>query len=125
MNIGRKRHRFRIDELSASTADGQTTETWLPVAVRRGSLRTLSGREIVENDQVEARTQVEIEIRFFAGLTTAHRLCLVDNDVAAAAVGLGTAASDSDVGDVYNIAALDNVEGRNRIHRIHAIRQET
>lgn len=75
MRAGDLRHRVEIQEPSDSRdAHGGITRTWNTVATRWARIEPLSGRELFQAQQVEARTRVRITMRPYAALTETHRI---------------------------------------------------
>ncbi len=79
MRAGKLRHRLAIQEPVETRDDhGGITRTWSTVATVWGSIETLTGRELYEAQQVEARATVRIRIRSYSGLSPLHRLVFTE-----------------------------------------------
>lgn len=95
MRAGQLRHRVQIQEAADTRAsDGSLARTWATVRTCWASIEPLRGQELWEAQQVQARVNTRVRMRYWAGLTPEHR------------IKHGT--------DVYNIAAVLNPEGRSR-----------
>ena len=80
MRAGRMTRRLTLQYATdVRDAGGGNTRSWAAGAVnRRGRIRPLSGTELYEAQQVEARATVEITVRYHSALTPAYRI--VDRD---------------------------------------------
>ncbi len=79
MRIGPMLHRVQIQSV-AETANvhGGLTQVWSTIATVAAEVTPLSGTELVEARQVDARASVRIRIRHYPGLTTKHRIILAE-----------------------------------------------
>jgi len=75
MRSGRLRHRVHI-QASTKTADaaGTLVETWATVAEVYADIRPIRAREFVREGQVQGDITHTIQVRYFEGLSTKHRL---------------------------------------------------
>ena len=72
---GELRHRLAIQSATETRdAIGGVTKSWATVATRWGSIRPLSGQELVSAQQASPRVSHKITIRYYSGLTPAFRL---------------------------------------------------
>ncbi len=79
MRIGPMLHRVQIQSVSESaTIHGGMDLTWTTIATVAAEVEPLSGTELVEARQVDARASVRIRIRHYPGLTTKHRIILAE-----------------------------------------------
>jgi SPP1 family predicted phage head-tail adaptor len=75
MRAGRLRHRVQIQAATDTRAsDGSLTRTWATVATRWASVEPLNGRELYYAQQVQPLVSVQVTMRYYDGLTPAHRL---------------------------------------------------
>jgi SPP1 family predicted phage head-tail adaptor len=74
---GRLRHKITIQELPAGSprqsSSGMRTDSWATFASVRAGIRALSGRELEAAQQRNAALEVEIEIRYLAGVAAGMR----------------------------------------------------
>jgi SPP1 family predicted phage head-tail adaptor len=102
MRSGPLRHRVEIQKPIETQGDDRTITTrWSTIARRFAAIEPLTGRELQEAQQVQARISVRIRMRFFSDLIPAHR------------IKHGTT--------IYEIAAPINVDGRNREHHLMCV----
>ncbi len=82
MRAGRLRHRVQIQERVETTRDehGGISPTWSTIATVSASVEPLRGRELFEAQQVQERTTIRVRMRHYPGLTTKHRLVLLNAD---------------------------------------------
>lgn len=74
MRAGKLRHRVIIERLTATQdAAGQETGTWGTFATRWASLEPLSGRELVNAQQVSAEVTHAITLRYLSGVVPKMR----------------------------------------------------
>ena len=72
---GRLRHRIAIQsESNVRDAMGGVTKGHSTVTTVWGSIRPISGRELVAAQQVDSRVTHEITIRYYSALDPLHRL---------------------------------------------------
>lgn len=72
---GRLRHRITIQSATeAQDAHGGTTRTWADVATVWGSIEPLRGREFMNAQQLQSEVTHRVQLRYYAGVTTAYRL---------------------------------------------------
>ena len=84
MRSGTLRHRIEIQwDRSTSQDDyGQPEESQETSARRWAQVLDLSGRELAQAQQTKADVTVQVRMRFFDGLTTAHRIKIGDRILA-------------------------------------------
>jgi len=63
-----------IDDTSPKSASGQPQKVWVTEATRWARIKTAQGRELYRGQQVGASLTHEVTMRYYEGLTTAHRL---------------------------------------------------
>ena len=74
MEAGKLRHRLQIQTATKSKGPhGGTTRTWVTDRRRSGNVRELSGSELVEAQQVNARVTLAVDLRFDSALNTSNR----------------------------------------------------
>jgi SPP1 family predicted phage head-tail adaptor len=87
MLAGKLRHRVTLQQRAAGspqkTAMGAPATAWTDVATVWGSWRPLSGRELLAAQQVASKVDVEVIIRYRAGVTAAMRLIHVETGTVA------------------------------------------
>lgn len=59
-------------------AKGETLPAWQQIAVCMASVKSLSARETIRARQVELQTSIIVKLRYFRGLTSAHRITYLD-----------------------------------------------
>lgn len=75
MRAGTLRHVVIIQApVVTKNARGAETITWSTMATVRADVHTLTGRELVANDQVTPMAQHMITLRYRTGITTKHRV---------------------------------------------------
>jgi len=75
MKSGSLRYRIQIQAATeGADAMGGVTETWSTAATVWGSVRDLSGRELMQGEGTEAHTSVEVIMRWNSTVTAKHRL---------------------------------------------------
>lgn len=75
INAGELRHRVTIESRSlADTVGGGQTETWATHAIVWAKVEPLSGRELIEANQGEARVSHRVTIRALATVTPQMRV---------------------------------------------------
>ncbi|MCP4617176.1 MAG: phage head closure protein [Bradyrhizobium sp.] len=81
MEAGKLRHKLRVQVATpARASDGGQTYTWATAVVRWAAIAPLTGRELQEAAATWERVSHKIKIRYYSGLTAAHRLVTVDGD---------------------------------------------
>ena len=74
IRAGELTHRLEIQQATETQNDhGETVETWATVAERWGSVEPLSGRELMEAQQVRPEITHRVRLRYYEGLTSSHR----------------------------------------------------
>ena len=53
---------------------GEMVASWATVATVWAAIEPLTGREVLQTQQVQAESSVRIRIRYYSGLTAAHRI---------------------------------------------------
>ena len=72
-------HRVQIQAVSETpNVHGGLDLVWSTIDTVAAEVEPLSGTELVEARQVDARASVRIRIRHYTGLTTKHRLILAE-----------------------------------------------
>lgn len=95
MRAGQLRHRVTIQQRTdADDGAGGLTITWTPLTVLWASVAPQTGRETIAARQVTPAMTHLVRLRYYAGLTTKHRVVLD--------------------GRALDILAIQNVEERNR-----------
>lgn len=102
---GRFRHEFQLQSPASVNAGGEVTTTYTTQDTRRGALEYLSGKEVNEADQVEARATAKITLRYYTGLDETWRLRWIQT-VSGVVTVLGT----------FGIQFVEDVRGLNRLH---------
>lgn len=75
LRSGELRHRITIEARAAGTGTrGESTGSWSTAVERWASIRTLSGDEAERARQRSPEARLEVRIRYWAGLTTRHRI---------------------------------------------------
>lgn len=75
MHIGRLRHRVAIQTAATSRTDsGFATQTWTTQETVWASVEPISGRELMEADQVEGAVTHRVRMRYTANATRKARL---------------------------------------------------
>ena len=75
MRAGTLRHVVTIQTPSVTkNTRGVEVVTWPTSVTVRADVRTLTGRELVANDQVTPIAQHQITLRYRTGITTKHRV---------------------------------------------------
>ena len=75
MQAGKLRHRVAIQAATDTrTSDGSITRTWATADTVWASVEPLTGRELTEAMKVAGMATLRVTIRYYSGLTTAHRL---------------------------------------------------
>jgi len=78
MRAGRLRHRVALQTpVDAQNARGEVERTYPVVAVVHASVEPLSGRELLEAQQIESRVTCRVRLRYTAGLTSHSRVLLL------------------------------------------------
>ena len=102
MRIGSLRNRIIVQSATETRdAEGGVIRAWAKVREVWGSIETTGGLEVEEADRMAARAMIGVVIRFFAGLTTRHRVVM----------GART----------FNIRAVDDVDNRHREMRLTCV----
>ena len=75
MRAGLARHTVEI-QAASQTADaiGHMTTTWAKEATRKAQIDALRGAEYLAAQQAERKTTHRVRMRYYSGLTSAHRL---------------------------------------------------
>jgi len=72
---GRLRHRVQIEaDTPTRASDGGDVEAWSTVATVWAGIEPLSGREYFTAQQTQSQVTHKITVRYFRGLTAAHRI---------------------------------------------------
>lgn len=104
MQTGKLRHRIAIQSATETQdAHGGPVRTWSTVATHWGSIEPLQMREIFTAQQVEAQLSHRITLRYYSGLTSAHRLLFGAR--------------------VFNIHSVRDLDERNRTHEVLAMEE--
>jgi len=75
LKAGHLDKRVAIEQNTPTTNDiGETVASWSTLATVWASIEPLTGREVLQAQQVQAESTVRIRIRYYSGLTAAHRL---------------------------------------------------
>ena len=75
MRVGRLRHRVELQEATETRGDyGDVTREWSTIATRWAGIEPMSGREIMQADQVNAKLSHRVRMRYDADVTPAKRL---------------------------------------------------
>ena len=75
ISAGQLRHRLAVQTFSESRdSQGGVTKSWSTDSTVWGSIRPLSGKELVSAQQVDAKVTHKIEIRYYSGLDTTYRI---------------------------------------------------
>lgn len=75
MRAGKQKHVLKfIVGAESQSASGEVTYTWAPFATVWGSVEPISGRELIQADQMQAEASIRVRCRYFKGLTTQHRI---------------------------------------------------
>lgn len=75
MRAGKLRHRIKITTPTESRGDtGEITYTWSTLATVWASVEPISGRELIQADQMQAEATVRIRLRYIPNLTTQCRI---------------------------------------------------
>ena len=75
IKAGSLRHRVEVQALvDPLNTTREAVPEWRTEYARWGELRPLSSRELLQNDQIEARTTHEYETRYWDGLKFTHRI---------------------------------------------------
>lgn len=85
MNVGELNQRVIIKALS-NTQDsfgdeGTDTEVWTAIATVWASVKPLSGRELIQAQQLHAEVTHQVRIRYRRGITTANKLVYRHRDL--------------------------------------------
>jgi len=77
MRAGRLRNRVIIEQLVAGSPDvdgpGEPDETWTEFATVWGSIEPMSGKALTASEQQMSEVDVQIRIRYLAGITAKMR----------------------------------------------------
>lgn len=83
MRTGTLRHRLLVEaQTTSKDVAGGVAPSWAQVGMRYGEIVPLSGRERVLAGSAQGVLQSRIRIRYFPGLSTAHRLRRADAEAA-------------------------------------------
>ena len=77
MRAGKLRHRLALQnatETDSGTGTGHLDKTWTTYATVWGSIEPLSGRELVEQEQVQSEVTHKTKIRYQSAITSEHRI---------------------------------------------------
>lgn len=81
MRAGRLRHRVAIQTpVDAQNTRGEVERAYPTVAVVRASVEPLSGRELLEAQQIESRVTCRVRMRYADGVTSHSRILLLGPD---------------------------------------------
>ena len=106
LRAGTLRHRIQIQRrVVTRDAIGGEIVTFNTIATRSGSIRPITGREMVSADQVDPIISHEIRMRFFDGLLATDRLSFREK--------------------IYNITAVRDIDERMKLQSIFAIQDVT
>lgn len=77
--IGERRHKFRIDQDTATTrgTDGHIVPTWVRKDERWAKIIQRGSKEFPEGDRIAAEATHLLNIRYLAGLTSKMRCTLI------------------------------------------------
>jgi len=75
ISAGMLNQRVEIHSKSEASDDhGEITSTFTKVATRWASVQQLTGKELFEAQQIDARRTYKVTMRFFSGLTETYQL---------------------------------------------------
>lgn len=75
------RHLLAIQESTRiNKGDGTSSIEWLTVQQEWGFIKPLRGIERIEAQKIQSKVTHRINMRYVAGVTTEHRLLMVDQD---------------------------------------------
>lgn len=75
MRSGSLRNVFEVQRRDETvTTTGSSLPSWTTVTTRRGSIETLSARELIAAGQAQMRATMKIRLRWVDGLTSKYRL---------------------------------------------------
>ncbi len=75
MNPGRYKHRLQFQVNTESQIEsGELIDTWVTFATAWGSVKDLSGREIIQSDASIADVSTRIRCRYVPSVTAEHRI---------------------------------------------------
>lgn len=74
LKAGKLRKRVEIQKQVVTRTNGENVLSYVTISQRWAGFRPLSGREYIQSQQVQGEADTEITIRYFAGLTTTHRI---------------------------------------------------
>jgi SPP1 family predicted phage head-tail adaptor len=75
MQAGKLRNKIKLQANTVSLdVEGNATDSWSTAATVSGSIEALSGREALTNAQLNSEVTHKVTIRYYAGLTTKHRI---------------------------------------------------
>lgn len=75
MQVGKLRHRVKVQAKPTSLDDyGEDDGVFQDIGTRWASVEPLGGRELLAAQQVNAEAVIRIRMRYYAGLTTDHRI---------------------------------------------------
>ena len=118
MQPGKLRHRIQIQRATEANANGEMTRTWATLTTRWASIKALSGKELYEAQQVQARATYSVKMRYYAGLLTSDRLrdvTITDGIGSGSGSGSGTGTEDDiQVNLTLNIEHITNEMNINR-----------
>lgn len=73
-NPGRYDKRIQIQSRGITRSNGEDVLAYTTVASRWASYEPVSGREMMQSQQVQAEGTVRWRMRYYSGLTTTHRI---------------------------------------------------
>ena len=75
MKAGSLRHRVELQKATyAQDGVGEPIETWATYAKRWAAVEPLSGRELLQAQQVNSEATIRVRLRFVSGVTQQQRL---------------------------------------------------
>ena len=117
MEGGKLKHRIQIQsrDVSSRLTDGGINESWTTDATVWGAIEPLSGRELWEAQQTEARAQVRVRLRYHPTVDVTERMRLRYITVSG---------ETTTVNATYNIVHVGNVDTRNRELIVLAVKED-
>lgn len=75
MQAGKLRHRIELHSASESqNSFGEIEKTYSSYDTVWGSIESLTGRELEHAQQISAETTLKVNIRYYSGVETGHRV---------------------------------------------------
>lgn len=75
MQAGKLRHRLVIESYTqAVDIYGEPIPTWATLVTRWGSVEPLSGRELLQAQEIRAETTHRVRLRYYSGLRPEQRI---------------------------------------------------